>query len=187
MKVYVVRHGESENNLARKYSGWSNPRLTEKGRKDALLAGEFLKNISFDKIYSSDLIRAKETVECALPGCSYEESSLLREINVGEIAGKPFAILTDEQRKQNLQNGYKPYGGETKKAFYERIQFFQRILEKTDAETVALFAHAGFLRGMLDTVLGLRLPRDRVCCNNCAVAVFEYDGDWRLHSWVNFS
>ena len=49
-----------------------------------------------------------------------------------------------------------------------------------------LFSHAGWLRGMLDIVLGLRLPRARVRCKNCTVAVFEYtDSGWSLHSWVN--
>ncbi|MBR3836779.1 MAG: histidine phosphatase family protein [Clostridia bacterium] len=187
MRVYVIRHGESENNRAQKYTGWADVHLTEKGRRDALLAADFLKNISFDKVYSSDLARAKETAECALPLYPYEESSLLREIDVGDVAGKPFSVLMKEEKERIPEQGYKPYGGESREEFHSRICSFQRLLEERKAENVAVFAHAGFLREMLDTVVGFRLPRNKICCDNCAVAVFEYDGDWHLHSWVNFS
>ena len=42
MKLYVVRHGESESNRDRCFSGWSQVRLTEQGRRDAQRAGELL-------------------------------------------------------------------------------------------------------------------------------------------------
>ncbi len=187
MRVYLIRHGESENHVTKIYTGWADPHLTEKGRKEALLAGEFLKSISFDKVWSSDLARAKETAEIALPNYPREESPLLREINVGEIAGKPFTAVPEEEKKQIPQKGYKAFGGESMEEFYQRIRSFQEILEKQGAETVAVFAHAGFLRAMLDTVVGFYLPRNKVCCENFAVAVFEYHGEWRLHSWINFS
>ena len=90
MLVYLIRHGESQSNLDKIWSGWNDVPLTEKGKLDAKKAGEYLDGIKFDKIYSSDLSRAKNTAEIAIPGCEYEQTPLLREINVGEIVGKPF-------------------------------------------------------------------------------------------------
>ena len=59
-------------------------------------------------------------------------------------------------------------------------------LEDSDCETVAVFAHGGWLRGMLETVLGTYLPRKNVSCGNCAIGIFEYkQGNWMLHSWIN--
>lgn len=43
MKVYVVRHGESETNHMKKWTGWFDAPLTEKGRDDARGQGNFLK------------------------------------------------------------------------------------------------------------------------------------------------
>ena len=55
MYVYVIRHGESETNKAKKWTGWLDVHLTDKGKDDAKKAGNFLKRISFDKIlYLSD-------------------------------------------------------------------------------------------------------------------------------------
>ena len=61
MFLYVIRHGESETNLSRHWTGWNDVNLTEKGRKDAERAGAMLQGIPFDQIYSSDLTRALHT------------------------------------------------------------------------------------------------------------------------------
>ena len=186
MRVYVIRHGESETNLENKWTGWMDVHLTEKGKNDAKGAGEILKNVTFKKIYTSDLTRAIETAEAALPNCKYEKSALLREINVGDLAGNPLSIITDEQREIISKEGYGIFGGETKKEFEDRIQSFIKELEVENHDTVAVFSHAGWLRGMLDMVLGVAMPRGKVRCGNCTVAIFENTkGNWKLHSWIN--
>ena len=188
MRVYVIRHGESETNKAKKWTGWLDVHLTDKGKDDAKKAGAFLKRISFDKIYSSDLVRARETAEIAISGCRYETSELLREINVGSLAGNPLSILTEKQRLDIVKNGYVAFDGETKKDFYDRVAGFMKTVEGLSCENVAIFSHAGWLREMLDIVLEINVPRNRICCNNCTVAVFEFtDEVWKLHSWVNIT
>lgn len=188
MKVYVVRHGESETNLSKCWTGWLDVHLTEKGIADGQKAGKVLEGVVFDKVFSSDLIRAQETARAALPGCSYETTPLLREINVGSIAGKPWSIVTDEQRERNAQYGYTDFDGESKDEFFSRIRRFMTQLEELDCENVAVFSHAGWLCSLLETVLGVDIPRKRIYCGNCAVSVYEcVDRSWRLHSWINVS
>lgn len=186
MRVYVIRHGESETNLSKQFTGWLDVHLTEKGIEQAKQVGQRLKNITFDKIYSSDLQRARETAEAALPGCIYETTALAREISVGSLMNKPFSTLTPEQREQTVTDGYAAYGGESKEDLYGRIRDLLRELEGLDCETVAVFCHGGWLRAMLETVLGTYLPRKCVCCDNCAMGIFEFaDNTWVLHSWIN--
>lgn len=188
MRVYVIRHGESETNKAKLWTGWLDVHLTDKGKDDAKQAGDFLKHISFDKIYSSDLVRARETAEVAIPGSRYETSELLREISVGSLAGKPISCITNEELLYIEKNRYFAFGGESKKEFYDRVSDFMKRLEGLNYENVAVFSHSGFLREMLNIVMGIYMPRKKICCNNCAVAVFEYTGEiWRLHSWVNLT
>lgn len=188
MKIYVVRHGESETNLQKCWTGWMDVHLTEKGIADGKKAGAFLKGIVFDKVYTSDLIRAQETAQAALPGCSYETSPLLREINVGNIAGKPLNIITPEQKKRNAQMGYIDFEGESKEAFRGRVRQFMTQLEELDCENVAVFSHAGWLCALLETVLETSISRQRFYCGNCAISVYECgDHNWRLHNWVNLT
>ena len=104
MKVYMIRHGESEANKGKFHGGWLQINLTEKGIADAKHAGEYLSGIKFDKIYTSDLIRAIQTAEHALPGCEYEIISLVREVCLGSLAGRYPADCLAEYGEDYLIN-----------------------------------------------------------------------------------
>ena len=187
MRVYVIRHGQSVNNLAQKWTGWMDVPLTEKGKQDAKNAGALIAHVKFDRIYASDLQRARQTAETAIPGCAYETSALLREVNIGTLAGRPASFLNEAQRARVSKEGYVEFGGESSEEFRGRVQTFMRQLEDEPCETVAVFAHAGVLRNMLNAVLDVQLSGRHVYCDNCAVAIFEYtENNWRLHSWINF-
>ena len=84
------------------------------------------------------------------------------------------------------KEGYSAYGGETKAELDERIKSFAGELETSGFDRVAVFSHAGWLRGFLDVVVGDVLPRNKILCHNCTVGIFDFDGNlWRLHSWIN--
>lgn len=186
MKVFMIRHGESETNKNGLWTGWLDPPLTEKGREGAESVGRLLSGISFDKIYSSDLSRAKNTAEIALKTCEYEVVSALREINVGNISGKPLDTVTASERETLGKDGYGCFGGESQAAFGKRVLEFMRMLEREGYENVAVFSHAGFIRKMLDSVLRVKVPHRNMLSKNCMVAIFEYNvGGWKLHSWIN--
>ena len=188
MKLYVVRHGESENNEKKCWTGWQDPRLTEKGRQDAERAGRVLSGIPFDRVISSDLCRAVETAEIVVPGCTPETTALLREIDVGSLGGQPLSLPTDPVARKKLSTeGYADYGGESREALRARAREFLALMEKQEnAEHVAAFCHAGFLRAVLDEVLTVKLSGKHIRCYNCAIGIFEYtDGVWALSSWIN--
>ena len=56
MKLYLIRHGQSETNLRKCFTGWAQVDLTEQGRAGAVGVRPMLEKIKFDKIYSSDLL-----------------------------------------------------------------------------------------------------------------------------------
>ena len=186
MKVFMIRHGESETNKNGLWTGWLDVSLTEKGKEEAEQVGKMLSKINFDKIYVSDLSRAKVTAEIALPTCEYETVSALREINVGNIAGNPLNSVSDSDKEQMNKEGYRSFGGESQEEFGNRVRGFMNTLEGENCENIAVFSHAGFLRKAVDTVLDIDVPRNKMMCKNCAVAIFEYsDKKWMLHSWIN--
>ncbi len=186
MRVYVIRHGESETNLSKHWTGWMDAALTEKGHEDARRAGRIIGDTAFDRVFSSDLCRARDTAEIALPGCCPETTPLLREINVGSLAGQPLSSLTPEISAKISASGYKEFGGESHEDIADRVRTFQSELESLNCGNIAVFTHAGWLRGFLNAVLGIPVPRDTVRCGNCTVGIFDYtDGKWQLHSWIN--
>ena len=64
--LVLVRHGQSQWNLENKFTGWVDVDLTPQGEAEAKKAGEQLKNIKFDKAYTSDLKRAQKTLDIIL-------------------------------------------------------------------------------------------------------------------------
>lgn len=66
--IYLVRHGQTYNNIYNKLQGWSNSPLTKKGKQDAVQVARRLKNTHFDAAFCSDLPRAIETCQTILDG-----------------------------------------------------------------------------------------------------------------------
>lgn len=188
MKLYLVRHGQSENNLSRRFSGWGQISLTEKGFEDARRAGEYLQKISFDRIYSSDLKRAIQTAQTALPGCEPIQLDLLRENDVGSL----FNLSVAEMEKQYgsrfwvvpTGSDYTTFGGENHDMVRARVRTFLDLLEADPCERAVAFAHEGILRCMMDLVFGLEYRRHHLRCPNATIAVFSFEnGEWFMEGW----
>ncbi len=68
MKIYLVRHGQSEGNLRELWYGSSDLPLTELGRHQARQAGEKLREVDLPVCYVSPLSRARDTAQLVLEG-----------------------------------------------------------------------------------------------------------------------
>ena len=68
VKLVLIRHGQSEWNLENKFTGWTDVNLSEQGVREAVEAGEYLKQggYTFDVAFSSILKRANRTMDLAL-------------------------------------------------------------------------------------------------------------------------
>ena len=185
MKVYMVRHGESEFNRSRQLAGWTDTPLTDKGVHEAELARKNFEGVRLDKIFSSDLSRAVKTAQTITGESDFEQLELLREMDIGSLAGKQYASL-DADVKACVDSGrYAKFGGEDNEDFMKRIEKFKTRLESEEGN-VGVFTHAGFMRRFFELVIGFPFPRGKMLINNCVTAIFEYEnGTWRLHSWIN--
>lgn len=189
MRLYFIRHGQSEANIGRMQAGQADSRLTEQGRKDAIGAKEVLKRIEFDKVYSSDLSRAKITQEIAYPYDDVIVTEILREISVGKaLEHRTFVDCEKEYGETYLQNradyNFVPYGGENYDMLRERAIAFLDMVIKDGGECVAAFSHGGFINAALGYVLGCTVTNGKALSDNCGVSIFEYEnGKWALRKW----
>ena len=87
LRLYIVRHGHSVANYSHAYSGQTSVPLAPDGFDDARSAGRLLRDITFAKVYCSELLRARQTCETAMPGVEYETDARLNEVSVGDLAG----------------------------------------------------------------------------------------------------
>ena len=182
MKLFVVRHGQSQANLGKRYTGQFNTPLTELGIEQAKAVQPILAPFKFDKVYSSDLSRAADTCANALPGAEAELTPLLREYDVGSLMGKTWEEVGNIQPDDPAKRpDYTAFGGENVEIVCNRVREFLHMLEESDFEYVAAFSHFGFMKCMLRVVLGAAFDPKAVKPENCAVYVFEYDGErWSI-------
>lgn len=187
MKLFMVRHGQTTGNVAGLIYGQVDYPLTQKGREQAAAIRPILDKFKFDRVYSSDLSRAIETQQIALPGAEGIKSPLLREFDVGNLTNVPYAEAEEKyasQLEDARTNGYDWFGGESYDQILNRIRKFLKLLESDPCENVIAFTHNGMLGFMLQLVLGVQFSRTAVKSANCAIQVFEFDGvQWKLLAW----
>jgi 2,3-bisphosphoglycerate-dependent phosphoglycerate mutase len=75
--LVLVRHGQSQWNLENRFTGWVDVPLSVKGREEATSAGKKLKNMRFDTMYVSHLMRATQTLHYILLELSDERIPIL--------------------------------------------------------------------------------------------------------------
>ncbi len=87
MEIYLVRHGQTDYNLKRLYTGQTDVPMNETGREQIRSIAPMLAPIAWDRVICSPLVRAKETARILAPACEPEAFSWLMEMDVGTWAG----------------------------------------------------------------------------------------------------
>ena len=87
MKLYLVRHGQSEANL-RDMMSTPQVLLTEQGIADAVRVGKMLRKVNFDRVFVSPYLRAIQTQQYAMPGVTGEIVDYIHENKNGSLEGR---------------------------------------------------------------------------------------------------
>lgn len=184
--LYIVRHGETDWNKMGKYQGITDVPLNENGLNQAKACGEALKDITFDRILSSDLSRALVTAE-TIRGDRTTPITIdkrLRELNFGDWEAMLFSDI--EARWPGLidEMYLRPHlvkvpNGESFKDLQDRAWAgLEEFLNKNDEEETLLIAcHGGTIRTLLCKLLDISISH---CWNfsqgNTAINRIFYNG-----------
>ncbi|MBI2041953.1 MAG: 2,3-diphosphoglycerate-dependent phosphoglycerate mutase [Candidatus Nealsonbacteria bacterium] len=140
-KLILLRHLKSQWNLENKFSGWTDVPLSKEGIESAKNISDKLSGVKIDKVYTSPLIRNRETTSLILENLGKKDLSIvvdkaLDERNYGRLQG----LNKDEVKKQYGEEQVKlwrrsweeaPPEGESLKDVYERaVSFFKEHIEK---------------------------------------------------------
>jgi len=183
MNLYLVRHGQSVANFEKRHSGWTQLPLTEQGHADARRAGELLKDIPFDRIYSSDLTRTIQTAKSAIPGCEPIQLALIRERNVGSLMERYVEDCRAEYGELYVDSlarrDFSPFGGESAAEVRARAEKFLKMLEADPAENIVAFTHGGLMGHLLELALGVHLLPAHFAITNGTVLHLHFEDHWR--------
>ncbi len=166
-KLWLVRHGQTDWNLTGRWQGQAPdaPGLNAIGRAQAIDVREQLRGEQFSAIYSSDLLRARQTAELlAEPwGLTVNLEPRLREINLGVWEG----LLADDiaaqypqelaERAQNPFDARAPNGESLREVAGRVLWAVNEIAVKHRGESILIVAHGVSLAVIICHAEGFRL------------------------------
>ncbi|CAN5310852.1 histidine phosphatase family protein [soil metagenome] len=153
-RLILVRHGETDWNVARRLQGHTDIALNERGERQAQAVGAALAHESIDAIWSSDLARAHRTALCIAVHHAHltvHLEPLLRERGYGVFEGFRLDELSEHFPSAVADWGgdvlaLAPPEGELRRDFHERIAGALMAITAAHAgQTVCVVAHGGVL------------------------------------------
>ncbi len=166
-RLLLVRHGRSELNAEGRVQGWLDPLLDEVGRAQSRAVAGRLRREEPAALYSSTLLRARETAEIigAELGLPVLLDERLIERGMGDIAGMTgseieaqFPELTREWQQSTRMIA--PPGGESVELFDRRVrEVLGEIVERHAGESVVVVTHGGVLAVYMGQLLGVETGR----------------------------
>lgn len=176
-KLVLIRHGQSLWNLENRFTGWVDVPLTNLGREEARLAGEKLKDLTFNVAYTSALTRAQDTLRCVMEAMGVAlpviRDQALNERHYGDLQG----LNKDEMRAKFGEEQVKiwrrsydvqpPNGEALKDTAARTLPFFERCImgDIRQGKNVLVVAHGNSNRSIVmalekltpDEILALEL------------------------------
>jgi len=186
-EIILIRHGETEWNSQKRMQGHSNSDLSSVGQAQIQALGQWMKNVPFDLIYSSDSLRAKQTAEAItqFSGHELQFDQRLREKNLGVFEG-----LTSEEARERHPEVFRLFKtagstyvideGESTQQLQDRaLEIIDEIRIKHLEERVLLVTHGGFIRVVMKHSLGLSLETPtRFLIRNTGVFRLVWEDKW---------
>jgi 2,3-bisphosphoglycerate-dependent phosphoglycerate mutase len=156
-KIYLFRHGMTQDNSEGVFSGWRDVPLNKKGIRDAKIVALRLRDKRFTLAFQSDLLRSKQTLREVLKFHKHVKivaDSRIKERNYGSLQGKTHLEIVQKygwKKYDEWHRGYetRPPEGESLKDVEERVlKFIHDLIEimKEDRVSVAVSAHGNSMR-----------------------------------------
>lgn len=187
-KLFLIRHGETDYNRKKRYSGFKDIPLNAKGRRQVGELHKRLKKEVVHKIYASDRKRAIETARIVFKDGPVEVMPDLREIHFGVFEG-----LTYKQIMKKYPVIYKKWlkdpfcvkipKGEKLADFKKRVvKALKNIIVKHENETVAVVCHGGPISIFVNHILGQRDFWKHIPCSASLSVIEHKNGKSKIRS-----
>lgn len=181
--LVLVRHAETVWNAEERWQGQTDVPLSEHGRGEVALVARRFAGERFDRVISSDLVRARDTAKGIAPGVEVEPDPALREMNLGswcgllhrEVAERFPDQLRALQRGEDTRIGG---DGETVVELAARVTAaVARIARESEGGRVLVVTHGGVIRALMLDLLQLSgFSRPLYGSRNTAITTVEIEG-----------
>ena len=196
LNIYLTRHGETEWNTENRLQGWKDSPLTESGVKNASLLGERLKNVEFQKVYTSPSKRALTTTKliCSQKDYPIEIYDELREISFGKWEGKSREEIQQDyfQEYDNFwfrphEYDHSPHQGEGIDEFLKRIRFIMtHIIEANQEGNILIVTHGATVKAIMSYFWDIPVEKlwDPPIIYGASLSLIKWDGNEYIKEYL---
>ena len=193
-RICFVRHGETDWNIEQRMQGHIDLALNATGLAQATAVGRHFLTVPADALYSSDLLRARQTAQPIAQALDLPLIVLpaLRERHFGRCEGLTFSEIAaryadDAQAIECRDPDYAaPQGGESRRQHEARVlDCVARLLDDHCGQRLVVVTHGGVLDVIYRRALGLPpdAPRDYPI-PNAGINWLAIDGEqWSIERW----
>ena len=193
MKLYIIRHGQTDWNIAKKIQGRQDIPLNERGHFQAQCLGKAMENRPITAVFSSPQIRAMETaIAVASPaGVPVIPVRDLMEINYGVWEGKTEEeLLRDDRALYEAWWSHPaetaPPEGESINQVNERCRQAWKEIKPQLTGDAAIVAHGGLLAHFMEQLLGNESVAASTVAHNASITTIEYEPETERFVLVEF-
>lgn len=163
MRIFLVRHGETQGNLEGLYYGHTDLPLTDNGQRQSMEVACNLSDVTFTDVLTSHFIRAEDTARLIVREnqVNFEQDNRLNEMNFGEWEMRHFNDIAqvypdDWSAWMNDWENACPTGGESFPHFASRVfQFADELKGRLYPENLLIVAHQGVLSLIMARLLAM--------------------------------
>lgn len=185
-RLLIIRHGQTEWNLKKKYCGFTNIGLNATGRKQVMQLRKTLKNYTIDKIYASDRKRAIQSAKILFSKRKIEIVPDLKEMGFGIFEGLSYKEIMKKYGKLYSKWLNKPYSvalpkGESLKILEKRVvKAIKKIVSLNKDKTIAIVCHGGVTSAFLNHILKTKDFWGRVTDSASLTIVEVINNKWKI-------
>ncbi len=185
MKIYIVRHGETNENKQTKLMGRSPGKLSDNGKQQAEKTGVILLKEKIDLIYSSPLARCFDTAQIINKSLKKEiiKNELLIERDFGKLTNTTadnidFEAL-DEPTEENIGLCVEPLSS----VKIRMEEFLDKIKKKHINKNLVLVCHNNPIRMILAVLLNTTYHNilNKYKIHNCGITIFDISEDGKIN------
>jgi broad specificity phosphatase PhoE len=191
MRIYCVRHGESVYNAEGRIQGQADVMLSDLGLRQGEAVAHELQKICLDAIYSSPLVRAKQTAEILAERVNLpiRFDDRLKEIDAGIFQHQRRVDLEvthpeELQRWRSEDLDYVIPGGESRRQLMQRGCEAMWAVAANEHRHVAVVAHGRLLVVTIKCLVGLEPHAPPISLENGSITTLAFDGGgFRVERW----
>lgn len=154
MKIYLLRHGETDWNIEGRLQGRMDIPMSESGKEQITSIGHYLKDRGFSvgRIISSPLLRAKQTTEIVAKAINFEGNVSFDEL----LLERSFGKLEGELWSPQIDLNDTKHGIESVESLCQRAQ--EVWLKYTDEKDVLIIAHGAIIKAIVAALTNGKVP-----------------------------